>query len=54
MQINFYFNNLSNNERDCTLNFSVEQIEDNEKSYFYLYNFEDLTQRSFHGNTPIV
>ncbi len=29
---------------------NVEQIEINEKSYFYLYPFGDLAQRSFQEN----
>ncbi len=31
------------------LHISVEQIEDNGGSYFYLYPFEGLVQKTFHG-----
>jgi len=32
------------------LKIRVKQIKGNEKSYFYLYPFEDLTQGSFQGD----
>ncbi len=57
MKTNFYFVNIYKHENNMArlwyeimLKIGVEYIEGNERnegSYFYLYRFKDLTQRSF-------
>jgi hypothetical protein len=58
MKTNIYFVNICKHEHGknmirlwCKIvpKTNVEQIEGNEKSYFYLYLFGDVTQGSFQG-----
>ncbi len=54
----FYFVNIGKHEHGKNMTrlwskivpkTNVEHVEGNEKSYFYLYSFEDLVQGSFQG-----
>jgi hypothetical protein len=58
LKTNFYYTNICKHEHEknmtrlwckIMLKISVEYIEGNEKSYFYLYLFRDLVQISFQG-----
>jgi hypothetical protein len=58
MKTNLYYANICKHEHEKNMTrlwwkivpkIGVEHIEGNEKSYFYLYLFGDLTQRSFQG-----
>jgi hypothetical protein len=57
--IDFYYVDICKHEREknmtrlwckIVLKTNVEQIEGNGRSYFYLYPFGDLVQRSFKKN----
>jgi hypothetical protein len=56
VKTNLYYTNICKHEHEkrmtrlwCKIVFKTgaEQIEGNERSYFYLYSFGDLTQESF-------
>jgi hypothetical protein len=58
MKVNFYYVNICKHEQEknmtrlwckIMLKTNVEQIEGNEKSYAYLYPFEELVQKCFQG-----
>ncbi len=58
VKINLYYANICRHEHEknttrpwCKIvsKIGVEHIEGNERSYFYLYLFGDLGQRSFQG-----
>jgi hypothetical protein len=54
MKMNLYYVNICKHEHDKVMvqncaKIGVENIEGNEESYFYLYLFGDLAQRSFQG-----
>jgi hypothetical protein len=58
MKIHFYYVNICKHEHEKNMTrlgckimpkTNVEKIEGNERSYFYLYSFWDLAQRSFQG-----
>jgi hypothetical protein len=50
MQTWVHENNMEKLWCKIMLKTNVEQIEGNEGSYFYLYPFGDLVQKSFQGN----
>jgi hypothetical protein len=58
LETNFYYVNICKHEHEKNMTrlwckimpkTNVEQIKRNEGSYFYLYAFGDLAQRSFQG-----
>jgi hypothetical protein len=59
MKTNLYYANICKHEHEkiltrlwckIMLKIVVEQTKGNEGSYFYLYSFGDLAQRSFQGS----
>jgi hypothetical protein len=59
VETNLYYVNICKHEHENNITrlwykimpkIGVEQNKGNEKSYFYLYPFEDLAQRSFQKN----
>jgi hypothetical protein len=59
MKTNIYYANICKHEHERNMTIlwckivpkiGVEHIEGNEESYFYLYLFGDLAQRSFQGD----